>query len=110
MPRAGIVPDRLVDGGGSLMARMIAAVYQAFKAAGVDDGTAKAAATALAQRDDEFHEIKSEMRLLNWKVNAVLGLLIILVVQPLLLPLFTSAVWGRALRGRFCGRQLHDML
>jgi hypothetical protein len=53
------------------MARMIAEVYQAFKA--VDDDTAKAAATALAQRDDEFHEIKSEMRLLNWKVNAVLG-------------------------------------
>jgi hypothetical protein len=73
------------------MARMIAEVYQAFKAAGVDDETAKAAATALAQRDDEFHEIKGEMRLLNWKVNAVLGLLIVLVIQALLPPLFRSA-------------------
>jgi hypothetical protein len=73
------------------MARMIAEVYQAFKAAGVDDETAKAAATALAQRDDEFHEIKSEMRLLNWKVNAELGLLIVLVIQALLPPMFTSA-------------------
>jgi hypothetical protein len=73
------------------MARMIAEVYQAFKAAGVDDETAKAAATAFAQRDDEFQDIKGEMRLLNWKVNAVLGLLIVLVIQALLLPLLQSA-------------------
>jgi len=40
------------------MARMIVEVYQAFKAAGVDDQTAPAAATALAQRDENLHEIR----------------------------------------------------
>jgi hypothetical protein len=83
--------------------------YHAFKAAGVDDQTAQAAATALAQRDDElqeirkdfqavrtefqalrddFKDVKSDMKLLNWKTNLVLGLLGVLVVQAVLLPLF----------------------
>jgi len=84
------------------MARMIAEVYQAFKAAGVDDRTAQAAATALAQRDDDLHEItkefqavkdefkdiKSDMKLLNWKANLGLGLLAVLVRQAILIPLF----------------------
>jgi septal ring factor EnvC (AmiA/AmiB activator) len=91
------------------MARMIAEVYHAFKAAGVDDQTAQAAATALTQPDDEIQEIrkdfqavrddfqalrdefkdmKGDMKVLSWKVNLVLGLLAVLVVQAILLPLF----------------------
>jgi hypothetical protein len=90
------------DGRSVRMARMIAEVYHAFKAAGVDDQIAQAAATAMTQRDDdlqelrkdfqavrdEFKDIKSDMKLLNWKTNLVLGLMVVLVVQAVLLPLF----------------------
>jgi hypothetical protein len=37
---------------------------------------------------DESKDIKSDMKLLNWKTNLVLGLMVVLVVQAVLLPLF----------------------
>jgi hypothetical protein len=40
-----------------------------------------------AVRDDS-KDIKSDMKLLNWKTNLVLGLMVVLVVQAVLLPLF----------------------
>jgi hypothetical protein len=46
----------------------------------------------LASGHDQLHEVKGELRLLNWKVDAVLGLLVAPVVQALLLPVLRSGI------------------
>ena len=58
------------------MATMITEVYDAFKAAGVDDDKARKAAEAIASYETRFHDLKSDMAVLKWMVgtNIVLTL------------------------------------
>jgi hypothetical protein len=58
------------------MATMITEVYDAFKAAGVDDEKARKAAEAIATYENKFHEMKTEFQVIKWMVgtNIVLTL------------------------------------
>lgn len=58
------------------MATMIAEVYDAFKAAGVDDEKARKAAEAVASYENKFQNMKTEFQVIKWMVgtNIVLTL------------------------------------
>jgi hypothetical protein len=58
------------------MATMITEVYDAFKAAGVDDEKARKAAEAIASYENKFQEMKTEFQVIKWMVgtNIVLTL------------------------------------
>lgn len=58
------------------MATMITEVYDAFKAAGVDDEKARKAAEAIATYENKFQEMKTEFQVIKWMVgtNIVLTL------------------------------------
>jgi hypothetical protein len=51
------------------MGTMIAEVYDAFKAAGVDDEKARRAADAVASYETRFHDVTSKLNLLPWMVG-----------------------------------------
>lgn len=55
---------------------MITEVYDAFKAAGVDDEKARKAAEAIATYENKFQEMKTEFQVIKWMVgtNIVLTL------------------------------------
>jgi hypothetical protein len=59
------------------MSTMITEVYDAFKAAGVDDEKARKAAEAVASYENKFHDMKAEFQelkasqnLLKWMVGS----------------------------------------
>lgn len=58
------------------MATMIAEVYDAFKAAGVDDEKARKAAEAVASYENKFQDLHANFNILKWMVgtNIVLTL------------------------------------
>jgi len=51
------------------MATMIAEIYDAFKAAGVDDDKARKAAEAVASYENRFQDLKSDFQDLRSKVG-----------------------------------------
>lgn len=53
------------------MATMIAEVYDAFKAAGVDDEKARKAAEAVASYENKFQDLKSDIREVATKVSVL---------------------------------------
>ena len=77
------------------MSQIITEIYEAFRAAGVDDAMAKAAAGALAGREElaskadiaevkaEIAELRADLKLLKFAYGpAILGLLIKLTFFP----------------------------
>ena len=51
------------------MSTMITEVYDAFKSAGTDDEKARAAAKAVAEHENRFGAIESQLTLLKWMVG-----------------------------------------
>lgn len=56
------------------MATMIAEVYDAFKAAGVDDDKARKAAEAIASYENRFTRIETDLSVMKWMIGSNLAL------------------------------------
>ena len=62
------------------MSMMISEVYEAFRAAGVDDDKARAAAESVANLDSRLARIDAELAIIKWVVSGVgLGVLLLVV-------------------------------
>ncbi len=68
------------------MSAIVKEVYDAFLDAGASEQKAAAAAKALADYDDRFNKIESDLLILKWMV----GLVIVVNVLPMLKMLFLS--------------------
>ena len=68
------------------MSAIVKEVYDAFLDAGASEQKATAAAKALADYDDRFNKIESDLLILKWMV----GLVIVVNVFPVLKALFLS--------------------
>ena len=68
------------------MSAIVKEVYDAFLDAGASEQKAAAAAKALADYDDRFNKIESDLLILKWMV----GLVIVVNVLPMLKTLFLS--------------------
>lgn len=66
------------------MGAIVKEVYDAFKEAGVSEDKASDAAKAIADYDNRFNKIESDLLILKWMV----GLVIVVEILPLLKSVF----------------------
>lgn len=60
------------------MATMIVEIYDALRSVGVAEDKAMKAAEAMATLEPQFAALRSDIRLLRWQINAVIGVLVVL--------------------------------
>jgi len=63
------------------MATLLVEVYDAFKEAGTSEEKARAAATAMANYDNRFVKIESDLLVLKWMVGTILAGVVALVAK-----------------------------
>jgi len=65
------------------MTTMIAEIYDALKAAGAPEGSAHAAATAVADAQTRLDKLEARLRLQQWLIVGVFVLILALYMQPI---------------------------
>jgi hypothetical protein len=59
------------------MATMLSEVYEAFRSVNIDEARAQAAAEALSAFESRFAELRSDLRMVNLKLDVVIGVLVL---------------------------------